>query len=184
VARTFAIGLFFLAFLSHLTLCEEVPVKVKADNLRYDQEAGIITASGSVEIFFEGITIESDSARIDTNANIATAEGRVKIKRPEYDIRSTDLTYDISEEVAVVLNLKTVFYPTDVRTNLYVAAEQLTDLPDMKMGQYGSLTTCDYDEPHYHINARWFDYYPDDKLVGYWVVMYVGNVPTPFMTPY
>jgi len=184
VARTFAIGFCFLVFLSGLVLCEEVPVKVKADNLRYDQEAGIITASGSVEIFFEGITIESDSARIDTNSNIATAEGRVKIKRPEYDIRSTDLTYDISEEVAVVMNLKTVFYPTDVKTNLYVAAEQLTDLPDMKMGQYGSLTTCDYDEPHYHVNARWFDYYPDDKLVGYWVVMYAGNVPTPLVAPY
>ena len=135
---------------------------MKADNLKFDQEAGIITASGSVEIFFEGITIESDSARIDINANIATAEGRVKIKRPEYDIRSSSMTYDISEEVAVVMNLKTVFYPADVRTNLYVAAEELTDLPEMKMGQHGSFTTCDYDEPHYHVKARWFDFYPDD----------------------
>lgn len=164
--------------------CEEVPVKVKADNLRFDQEAGIITASGSVEIVFEGITIRSDSARIDTNANVATAEGRVKIKRQDYDILSSDLTYDISSEIATVSNLRTIFYPTDVRTNLYVSAYKLTDLPDVKMGENGSLTTCDYDEPHYHINARWFDYYPDDKLVAYWAILYVGSVPTPFMTPY
>ena len=161
-----------------------MPVRVKADDLKYDQEAGIITASGSVEIFFEDVTIESDSARIDTNANIATAEGRVKIKRSDYDISSTSLTYDISSEIAVVLDLRTVFYPSDVRTNLYVAALKLTDLPDMKKGEYGSLTTCDYKEPHYHIKARWFDYYPDDKLVAYWAIMYVGRFPTPFMTPY
>lgn len=157
---------------------------MKADNLRFDQEAGIITASGSVEIVFEGITIRSDSARIDTNANVATAEGRVKIKRQDYDILSSDLTYDISSEIATVSNLRTIFYPTDVRTNLYVSAYKLTDLPDVKMGENGSLTTCDYDEPHYHINARWFDYYPDDKLVAYWAILYVGSVPTPFMTPY
>ena len=161
-----------------------MPVRVKADNLKYDQEAGMITASGSVEIFFQDVTIESDFANIDTNSNIATAEGHVKIKRSDYDISSTSMTYDISNEVAVVLDLRTIFYPSDVRTNLYVAARNLTDLPDVKMGQYGSLTTCDYEEPHYHIEARWFDYYPDDKLVAYWAIMYVGRIPTPFMTPY
>ena len=184
MARKIAFGSCFLLLFSYIVLCEEVPVKVKADNLKFDQEAGIITASGSVEIMFEGITIESDSARIDTNANIATAEGHVKIDRPDCDIRSSNLTYDISAETAYVINLKTVFYPSDVKTNLYIAATEMTDLPEMKMGQYGSMTTCDYDQPHYHINARWFDYYPDDKLVGYWVIMYVGNVPTPLMTPY
>ncbi|MFH1710300.1 MAG: hypothetical protein ABH860_04425 [bacterium] len=184
MARKFALIFCFLLILCCFVRCEEVPVRVKAENLKFDQEAGIITASGSVEIFFEGMTIKGDSARIDTNANVATAEGHVKIKLSEYDISSSDITYDISEEVAVVLNLKTVFYPTDVRTNLYVSARKLTDLPDVKMGEHGSITTCDYDEPHYHIKARWFDYYPDDKLVGYWVTMYVGDVPTPFLTPY
>lgn len=161
-----------------------MPVKVKAGDLKYDQEAGIITASGSVEILFEGMTIESDSARIDTNANVATAEGHVKINRPDYDILSSAITYDISSEAAVVLNLNTVFYPTDINTNLYVSADKLKDLPDLKMGEGGSFTTCDYDQPHYQVKARWFDYYPDDKLVGYWAIMYVMGVPTPLMTPY
>jgi lipopolysaccharide export system protein LptA len=184
VARNIALGFCFFLFFPFLANCEEVPVRIAADNLKFDQEAGIITASGSVEILFEGITIESDSARIDVNANIATAEGRVKIKRPEYDISSSGITYNISSETAVVFKLKTVFYPTDVKTNLYVSADKLTDLPELKMGENGALSTCDYDPPHYHINARWFDYYPDDKLVGYWVIMYVEGVPTPIMTPY
>jgi lipopolysaccharide export system protein LptA len=165
-------------------LCEDMPVRVKANDLNFDQEAGLITASGSVEIRFEGITIESDSARIDTNANVATAEGHVKIKRSDYDILSSGLTYDISGETAVVLNLKTVFYPEGINANFYVSAEKLTDLPDKKMGENGSLTTCDYAKPHYHVNCRWFDYYPDDKLVGYWAMLYVGDTPTPVLTPY
>ena len=184
MARNIALGFCLFLFYSCLALCEEVPVRVTADDLKFNQEANIITASGSVEIMFEGITIESDSARIDLNANVATAEGRVRIKRPEYDISSARISYDISSEAAVVFKLKTVFYPSDVKTNIYVSADKLTDLPELKMGEQGALSTCDYDPPHYHINARWFDYYPDDKLVGYWVILYVGNTPTPIMTPY
>ena len=157
---------------------------MKANDLNFNQEAGLITASGSVEIIFEGITIESDSARIDTNANIATAEGHVKIKRPDYDISSSGLTYDISGETAVVMDLKTVFSPAGMNANFYISAQKLTDLPDRKTGENGSLTTCDYVKPHYHVNCRWFDYYPDDKLVGYWALLYIGDVPTPILTPY
>ncbi len=164
--------------------CEDVPVNIKADNLKFDQEAGVITASGSVEIRFEGLTIYSDSARLDTAANLATAEGHVRVKHADYDITSELITYDMSAESSVVFKLRTVFYPSDINANLYVSAEKLRDLPDVKMGENGSITTCDYANPHYHINARWFDYYPDDKLVGYWVILYVGSVPTPFITPY
>jgi hypothetical protein len=184
VARNIAFGFCLFLLFASMSLCEDMPVRVTADNLKFNQEAGIITASGSVEILFEGITIESDSARIDVNANVATAEGRVRIKRPEYDISSSMITYDISGETAVVLNLKTIFYPTDVKTNLYVSADKLNDLPELKMGENGALSTCDYDPPHYFIKARWFDYYPEDKLVAYWAIMYVLGVPTPFMSPY
>lgn len=184
MARDIALGFCFVLFFFYSAYCEEVPVKVKADNLKFDQEAGIITASGSVEIVFEGIIIDSDSARINTNANVATAEGHVKIKRQDYDIQSSDLTYDVSSETATVFNLRTIFYPTVVKTNLYVSAYKLTDLPDVKTGENGAITTCDYDEPHYHINARWFDYYPDDKLVAYWAMLYIGSVPTPLVMPY
>jgi hypothetical protein len=184
VARNIILASLFSLLISIPALCEEMPVRVKADDLNFNQEAGLITASGSVEILFEGITIESDSARIDTNANIATAEGHVKIKRKDYDISSSGLTYDISGETAVVLDLKTIFYPSGINANFYIGAEKLTDHPDMKMGENGSLTTCDYAKPHYHVNCRWFDYYPDDKLVGYWCILYVGDVPTPVLTPY
>lgn len=175
---------FFLLTLTILSQCEEVPVRVKAENLKFDHETGVITAAGSVEIFFEGITIESDTARIDINSNIATAEGNVKIRQSDYDISSAQITYDISSETSVVMKLRTVFYPSDIKSNIYIAANKLRDMPDVKMGEYGTITTCDYEEPHYHVNARWFDYYPDDKLVGYWVVLYVGTVPTPLLTPY
>ena len=176
---------FFLLLLIYVlpAICEEIPVRVKAENLKYDQEIGIITASGSVEITFEDFIIRSDSARVDINANIATAEGNVKIDQKNYSIRSSFLTYDISKETSVVIKLKTVFYPTDIKANLYMSAEKLYDLTNVKKGEYGSLTTCDYDSPHYNVSSRWFDYYPDDKLVGYLVTLYVGPVPI-LWTPY
>jgi LPS-assembly protein len=156
---------------------------VKADHLKYDQETGIISASGSVEIYFEDAVINSNTAIIDLNANIASAEGNVRIKRKDYNIYSSSLTYDISEETAVAFKIKTVFYPTDIKSNLYFASYKIIDLPGLKMGEYGSLTTCDYDEPHYHMESRWFDYYPDDKVVGYLVTLYAGPVPV-LWTPY
>lgn len=157
--------------------CEEIPMRVKAENLRFDHESGIISGSGSVEIHYEDVIIYSDAARIDTKANIATAEGNVRIKQKDYQLSSSVLTYDISTETAVAFKIKTVFYPTDIRANLYFSALKITDLPDVKMGEYGSLTTCDLDEPHYHAESRWFDYYPDDKVVGYLSTLYAGPVP-------
>lgn len=184
MARKTVLACLSLLVLAHISLAEEIPVRIKANDLKYDQEAGMITGAGSVEIYFEDAVIYSDRAWVDTNVNIATAEGRVKIKHEDYDILSSILTYDMSTETSVVFKLKTVFYPSDIKSNLYVSAYKLTDLSSVKMGEYGSITTCDYDEPHYHIKARWFDYYPDDKLVGYWVMLFVGGAPTPVLTPY
>lgn len=177
-------ALLLLIIIASYACCDELPVRVKADSLGYDQENGMITASGSVEIFFQDVTIEADSALIDMQSNIATAEGHVKIKRSDYQVRSDSLTYDISSDAALAIDLKTVFYPSEIKANIYVGAHELYDKPDVKSGHYGTLTTCDYDEPHYEIKARWFDYYPDDKLVAYWSILYVGKWPTPLIMPY
>jgi len=182
-SKIFFSTLLFLLIVSNNVLCEEIPVRVKADNLRFDQEKGMITAAGSVEIHFEGLIISSDAAQIDTNSNIATAEGNVKISEKDYSVMSELLTYDISSETALVFKLKTVFYPSDIKGNLYLSAQRMLDFPAMKQGEYGALTTCDYDEPHYRVESRWFDYYPNDKVVGYLVTMYGGPVPM-LWTPY
>ena len=166
-----------------MIFAEEMPVRVKADNLRYDQEAGIITATGSVEIHFEDNIIRSDSARIDTSSNVATAEGHVKIEKKDYSISAGSITYDISGETAAVFKLRTVFYPSDIKANVYLSAYRLYDLKEYKNGEYGSITTCDYEDPHYRVESRWFDYYPDDKIVGYLVTFYGGPVPM-LWTPY
>jgi hypothetical protein len=162
---------------------EDMPVHVKADKLNFNHEAGVITAMGSVEIDFENIKIYSDTALIDTNANLATAEGNVRVKTKDYDFKSGFLTYDISSEVSLVFKIKTVLYPSDIRCALYMAAGKVTNTPDVKMGEYGSLTTCDLDDPHYHVESRWFDIYPEDKIVGYLVTFYAGPVPL-LWTPY
>ena len=97
--------IFSILLVSSRAYSEEVPVKIRAENLKYDQESGLISASGSVEIMFEGMKIRSDTARIDTASNVATAEGHVKIEQTDYNFLSSRLTYDMSSETAYVFNV-------------------------------------------------------------------------------
>lgn len=177
------LALLFLVILSFYSSAEEIPIKIKADDLRYDQESGTITAKSNVKVYFKEVELHSDNANIDLNANVATLEGNVEIIRGDYVAKAKQVNYDISSEVTVVFDVRSVIKPAEIKGNLYLSSQSLKDFVDHQNGEEGSATTCDYEDPHYHVRSRWFEYYPDDKLVGFSNTFYAGQVPL-FWTPY
>ena len=155
----------------------EIPVNVKADKLKYFEDSGLIEASGSVEVKFKEVTIYADKLRMDSATNIATAEGRVRLFAKEYRAAAGYLIYDASREVSTLSDFKTELSPRNIRGNLYLTARSLEDVKEVMRGEKGTVTTCDYSIPHDYLLAEKIEYYPDERIEGRNVTVYVGEAP-------
>jgi hypothetical protein len=160
---------------------QEIPVNVKADRLKYIEGTGMIEASGSVEVAFKEVTIHADFLRMDPESNLATAEGNVRIFTRDYSAVSNFMVYDASREVSDFTGFKTRLSPSKVRGNLYLAAGEISDLRDKMLGSEGNMTTCDDELPHFFVTAEKVEYYPEDKVIGYNVFLFVGEAPVLWM---
>ncbi len=156
---------------------DEIIVNLKAQNLKYDEASGTILATGSVEARLKDVTVLADVLRVNVAGKVVTAEGNVSLKTADYSATGASLLYDASSEVGVMSKFYTVFAPKEINGKLYVRVEEFYEEPTFKWGKESDTTTCDYSEPHYDVKAKRFEYYPDDKLVGYSVTFYINRIP-------
>ncbi|MBN2058736.1 MAG: hypothetical protein JW782_08060 [Candidatus Saganbacteria bacterium] len=171
----------FLLFLPFLfvscALADEIPVNLKADELQLIEGSGIVRAHGSVEVALKGVLIKADHLVMDQRSNTATAEGHVVMVTKDYCAQAGSIAYDATSEVTYFSGFSTKLNPRKIQGTLYLSAEELTDLGDRMLGQQGDLTTCDSSSPHFHLVADRVEFYEDDKIIGYNVTLFVGNMP-------
>ncbi len=177
-----AIAAFFLIF--SCSSGEEIPVKIKAERLKFSQEEGRVYALGSVEAEFEGAVLLSDRLEIDINASVATAEGSVVIRRDGYEAGGSAMEYHFNTDTAYVRQFNAQVLPEGAKADVYLRVGELIDRSDEKTGSKGSTTTCDLDHPHYEILAQSFYYKPNDKLVAYSATAYLNGVPVMWLPVY
>lgn len=160
---------------------EEIPVNIKAEKLKYIEGTGIIEASGSVEARLKEVTIHSDFLRMDSASNIATAEGNVLMITADYRARSEHIIYDAGSGVSTYSDFQTWLTPSKIKGSLYLSAKDLDDLGKKMLGNSGVLTTCEDDIAHFFVTASKVEYYPEDKVIGYNVFIFVGEMPAFWM---
>lgn len=159
------------------SFAEEIPVNIKADKLKYIEGTGIIEASGSVEVTLKAVTIHSDFLLMDSETNVATAEGNVKIFTKDYQAVSDRIVYDAAFEVSTFSNFASEVHPAKLNGPMFLSASKLDDLDGKMLGEDGGLTTCQDELPHFFATAQRVEYYPDDKIIGWNVVLVVGKMP-------
>jgi LPS-assembly protein len=90
-------------------LARNQPVTFEADNLQYDRNSGIVTATGHVEAFQNGHVLRADTVTYDRNTNVAAARGHVAIIEPDGQVLYSDyaeLTGGMREGVLKGMRLK------------------------------------------------------------------------------
>jgi len=160
---------------------EEIPVNIKAGQLKYIEGTGIILATGSVEVKFEGVTILADTLYLDSESKIATAEGHVRMITADYRAVSERITYFATREASCFSGFDTTLYPGKMKGPLYLSARQLSDRGGPMQGEGGNVTTCGEETPHFFTVADRVEYYPEDKIIGYNATLYVGGMPALWM---
>ncbi|MFH1825985.1 MAG: hypothetical protein ABH823_01665 [bacterium] len=176
--KSFCLTAILLVFLSFPALAsDEIPVNIKADTLRYIEGSGVVEAIGNVRATLPEVTIEADKLIMDSETNIITAEGNVLMITRDYTADSDYITYDATAEVSVFDNFMSRIKPDKAQGLVYLSARELTDLGGEMQGEAGALTTCEDGVPHFYLMADTLTYYPEDKIIGYSVTLYVGDLP-------
>src|SRR6056297_2865582 len=62
-----------------------------------------------------------------------------------------------------------------IKGKVYYQGEKLENFPDIIDIKGGSFTTCDLEEPHWHIVAEQITIYPDDKIIAKNISWYEGD---------
>ncbi|MBU0672269.1 MAG: hypothetical protein KJ732_04480 [Candidatus Margulisbacteria bacterium] len=164
-------------------LAQEIPVNIKADKLKFIEGTSLVTASGSVEVSLKGVIIQADKLLMDSASNIATAEGNVKLITKDYQAESSYIVYDADGEITSFADFKTKLRPKTLKGPLFLSAKELNDRGKEMLGEQGELTTCEDEIPHFFLLADRVEYYPDDKVLAFNVIIYVGNMPA-FWLPF
>jgi hypothetical protein len=175
--------IFFISLTCPLSAEEGIPVKIKAETLKYFEDSNRFEASGSVEVKIKGVTIYADHLLMDSATNLATAEGRVRLVADSYSANAGALLYDANNETADYFDFTSQALSRKVKGKLYFTSRHLKDFKDKMEGEKGSVTTCDETFSHYFVVADKVEYYPEERIIGKNVVMYEGELPVMWM-PY
>jgi len=156
------------------------PVAIEADNIAYDEERDVVTATGNVVIRYEGNTLTADTVALDRKTNIATAEGNVVLRGEKDVIEGARAVFNTQDRRGVVYQGKMFlaenhFYLEG--TTIEKRGEETYRATD------AAMTTCDGDVPDWRIRSSEMDVTAD----GYGTLkhgkFYVSDVPILYM-PY
>ncbi len=150
------------------------PVAIEADNIAYDEERDVVTASGNVVVRYEGNTLTADTVALDRKTNIATAEGNVVLRGEKDMIEGARAVFNTQNRRGVVYQGKMFlaenhFYLEG--TTIEKRGEETYRATD------AAMTTCDGDVPDWRIRSSEMDVTAD----GYGTLkhgkFYVSDVP-------
>ena len=92
-----------------LALAEDrnAPVAFTADDVQYDREHGIVTATGHVEAWQNDRTLRADSVTFDRNSGVANATGHVALTNPDGQVVFSDqATLSQNMKDGVMVNMR------------------------------------------------------------------------------
>lgn len=158
---------------------EEVPVIVNGDKVEYFAELEKVSAEGNVVIEYGKTTLTCDKIVVFTKTKDGFAEGNVELRDEKGLIRGKSLTYNFETQEGKITGADLKMAP------YFCLAPKAEKFPSKFVLYNAEITTCNLDQPHYHMYCRKVDIYPKDKIHAQGVKFVVGSVPVlylPFFT--
>ncbi|MDI4654854.1 LPS-assembly protein LptD [Xanthobacter autotrophicus] len=143
---------------------------VTADQLEYDYQRETVSAVGTVQIYYDGSTLEANRVVLDRKSNTLFAQGNVRLKDKDGKIVTADnleLTQDFKQGFIDSLRLD-----TPDRTHFAATRADRTD-GNVTVFQNGVYTACEpcKDDPSkpplWQIKAKKIVHNEDEKMIYY-----------------
>jgi lipopolysaccharide assembly outer membrane protein LptD (OstA) len=149
----------------------QVPARIEAKELKVDHQAKMAYGTGDVVLRHKDMTIRADKGRYNMATEEVWVEGNVRLSRQGQEWVTDSAIY----------NLKTRMVKADAARGMFDAfVVRGNNIQPVGTNHYnfarGSVTTCDYEDPHYRLEASHGEIWPGERIVLYNVKVRVGNM--------
>ncbi|GAG33227.1 unnamed protein product, partial [marine sediment metagenome] len=157
---------------------EELDISLTAEFITYEKvdEEDLIIAKDGVHLKYQDIEIKADYLKINLTTNLLFASGEVLFKQDETETNCEELTYNWETKKIILLRLKGELTGEGIKGKIYYQGEKMENFPETVELTEGGFTTCELEEPHYHIVAKEMIIYPKDKIIARNISWYEGKI--------
>ncbi len=160
-----------------------LPVKLKADSLRYIETDERVEARGNVYFEFEDITVFADEVQLDLARNAVQGRGNVRIVRGSTPLYCQFFSFDLEDG-----KLNVDRFTAELESEIFMgvanfSAQSLQSSANVYEGREGCFSTCEYLKPHYYLSAGTFYYYLNDHIEASSVWLVENDLPLGLALP-
>ena len=143
-----------------------------ADEL-IDKGKGNVVASGHVVASLKGVTINTDKLNYFKKQQLLVSSASVRILYRDRIWKGSDLVYHVSSNT-----LRIHHFNSDK-----ISANYLDKNGEVYSGGEVEFSACPHQPAHYRLEAKRFELYPNDQIVGHEVLLKLNDIPI-FYSPY
>ena len=157
---------------------EELGISLIAEYITYEkiEDEDLIIAEDGVEFKYQDIEIKADYLKINLTTNLLFASGEIYFLQDETETYCEELTYNWETKKIILLRLRGELTGEGIKGKVYYQGEKMENFPETVEINEGSFTTCELEEPHYHIVAKEMIIYPKDKIIARNISWYEGKI--------
>jgi len=156
---------------------EELDLSLKADYISYEkiEEEDLVIAKGGAVLKYQDIEVTADYLKINLTTNLLFASDKVLFKQDKTETYCEELSYNWKTKKIILLKLKAELTGEGIKGKIYYQGKKMENFPTNVELIEGSFTTCELEEPHYHIIAKEMIIYPKDKIIARNISWYEGK---------
>lgn len=155
---------------------EGVPVRVRADYLRYDRARQVVYGLGNVVVDYQDLTLRAEEVLLELEPLEVVARGKVVLESAGQVVTAQHLTYNLRTRLGSLEAAETRWRDPLVRDPIHIRAGRMEGNPEQRMCfSNAEVTTCDLDDPGapYKLAAREMELIPQDRVVMRDVSLYL-----------
>ena len=156
---------------------EELDLSLKADYISYEkiEEEDLVIAKGGALLKYQDIEVTADYLKINLTTHLLFASDKVLFKQDKTETYCEELSYNWKTKKIILLKLKAELTGEGIKGKIYYQGKKMENFPTNVELIEGSFTTCELEEPHYHIIAKEMIIYPKDKIIARNISWYEGK---------
>lgn len=155
---------------------EGVPVRIRADYLRYDRTRQVVYGLGNVVVDYQDLTLRAEEVLLELEPLEVVARGKVVLESAGQVVTAQHLTYNLRTRLGSLEAAETRWRDPLVRDPIHIRAGRMEGNPEQRMCfSNAEVTTCDLDDPGapYKLAAREIEFIPQDRVVMRDVSLYL-----------
>ena len=161
-------------------LDSDAPITVNGDKIEYSKDTNVVIVEGNVVVTKGESVLTCDRATVNTLTNDAHAEGNVILKDKKGTIKAKSCDFNFKTKTGQAFDATLAYLPYYGQGKIIKKVSE-----DEIQVKNGYFTTCDHEgRPHYRIQSRLLELFPEDKVTTRAMTFRVANTPIMYLPKY